>query len=287
MNCQRNSCSKKCAPVYCRGLTGATGPSGGPVGATGVQGATGIQGATGPSGIGTQGLQGATGVGIQGLQGATGVGIQGLQGATGVGTQGLQGATGVGIQGLQGATGVGTQGPQGATGVAPLALFVQTIPTNFTVLSTDVTIFNTASAIGTPGYSPTISTGNTYQMTLGGVGVGWALSSRINLRVTVSSLLGAVTTTVLSFVVPGGTGDVDWNAVVTFTVVSTPTVIVQGSLSWSDQNAPTTVGATITGTDNNYASILPSSNIGFLIRMNSATNNITTRTDYCYLTRIN
>ncbi len=265
MNCQRNSCSKKCAPVYCRGLTGATGPSGGPVGATGVHGATGIQGATGPSGIGTQGLQGATGVGIQGLQGATGVGIQGLQGATGV----------------------GTQGPQGATGVAPLALFVQTIPTNFTVLSTDVTIFNTASAIGTPGYSPTISTGNTYQMTLGGVGVGWALSSRINLRVTVSSLLGAVTTTVLSFVVPGGTGDVDWNAVVTFTVVSTPTVIVQGSLSWSDQNAPTTVGATITGTDNNYASILPSSNIGFLIRMNSATNNITTRTDYCYLTRIN
>ena len=98
-------------------------PSGGPIGATGVQGpqgetgATGIQGPQGQTGAtGVQGPQGQTGAtGIQGPQGQTGAtGVQGPQGKTGA--TGVQGATG--IQGPQGQTGAtGVQGPIGATGI--------------------------------------------------------------------------------------------------------------------------------------------------------------------------
>jgi hypothetical protein len=153
MSCRNSSKRCACAPIYCRGLTGATGPSGGPVGATGLQGvqgptgpgggptgftgATGVQGATGPSGgptglTGATGIQGPTGPSGVGAQGATGPsgpsgpsgasglqGIQGIQGPTGpsgVGATGLQGPTGVGATGLQGATGP-SGGPTGATGI--------------------------------------------------------------------------------------------------------------------------------------------------------------------------
>ena len=116
------------------GIQGETGPSGGPIGATGVQGTTGTQGIdgqTGPAGgpIGATGVQGTTGTqgiqgvtGTQGIQGATGLqgqtGIQGIQGQTG--TQGIQGQTGIqGYTGtgIQGYTGIGTQGQTGVQGL--------------------------------------------------------------------------------------------------------------------------------------------------------------------------
>lgn len=89
------------------GITGPTGPSGGPQGATGPQGSTGPQGVEGPTGpTGPQGSTGPTGPqGSTGPQGATGP--QGF-----VGPAGSQGPTG--SQGLSGPT--GPTGPQGATG---------------------------------------------------------------------------------------------------------------------------------------------------------------------------
>ncbi|HDR4606236.1 TPA: collagen-like protein, partial [Bacillus cereus] len=124
------------------GATGATGPQGaqgntGATGATGPQGAQGNTGATGATGIGVTGPTGPSGgppgpTGPQGNTGATGAtgpqGAQGPAGATGAtgpqGAQGPAGATGAtgpqGVQGNTGATGAtgpqGVQGPAGATG---------------------------------------------------------------------------------------------------------------------------------------------------------------------------
>jgi hypothetical protein len=95
--------------------TGATGPTGpaGPTGATGPTGTAGATGATGPQGV--QGIQGPVGP-----TGATGAdGVQGPTGATG--------ATGA----------TGPTGPSAGSG--PLPFTIQT--GNYTVLSTDYTIF--------------------------------------------------------------------------------------------------------------------------------------------------
>ena len=76
--------------VSLNGKTGATGPSGGPIGSTGATGVSGPQGATGPGGgaTGATGITGATGspggaTGATGLTGATGIGATGIQGSTG------------------------------------------------------------------------------------------------------------------------------------------------------------------------------------------------------------
>jgi hypothetical protein len=68
--------------ISLNGIQGATGPSGGPTGATGPQGATG------PSG-GPTGATGATGIGATGITGPQG--IQGATGATGIGATGATG----------------------------------------------------------------------------------------------------------------------------------------------------------------------------------------------------
>jgi hypothetical protein len=62
--------------ISLNGIQGATGPAGGPTGATG------LTGATGPSG-GPTGATGATGLGATGATGATGLGATGATGITG------------------------------------------------------------------------------------------------------------------------------------------------------------------------------------------------------------
>jgi hypothetical protein len=92
--------------VSINNLIGATGPSGGPIGATG---ATGPIGGTGATGIGATGA-----TGVIGLDGATGpTGVTGPDGATGV----------TGPDGATGATGPdGATGPVGGSGTyVPLA----------------------------------------------------------------------------------------------------------------------------------------------------------------------
>lgn len=137
-----------------QGLIGLTGPSGGPIGATGSQGVTGLIGVTGVPGItgvlgntglqgsvgptgafggppGETGFMGATGVvgatGALGLTGAEGItgfgGVTGLIGETGlVGFTGSEGLTGdTGVQGIPGDTGpVGFTGAEGQTGIIGL-----------------------------------------------------------------------------------------------------------------------------------------------------------------------
>ncbi|WP_460509591.1 Gly-Xaa-Xaa repeat protein, partial [Bacillus sp. MN7755] len=92
-------------PQGVQGNTGATGPQGvqGNTGATGPQG---VQGPTGVTGIGVTGPTGPSG----GPQGPTGPqGVQGNTGATGAtgpqGVQGPTGATGIGVTGPTGPTG--------------------------------------------------------------------------------------------------------------------------------------------------------------------------------------
>ncbi|HDR6127859.1 TPA: Gly-Xaa-Xaa repeat protein [Bacillus anthracis] len=146
------------------GATGATGPQGiqGPAGATGATGPQGVQGPTGATGIGVTGPTGPSGgpagaTGPQGPQGNTGAtgpqGIQGPAGATGAtGPQGAQGpacATGAtgpqGVQGPTGATGIGVTGPTGPSGPSfPVATIVVTNNIQQTVLQFNNFIFNTA-----------------------------------------------------------------------------------------------------------------------------------------------
>ncbi|MFN0620261.1 Gly-Xaa-Xaa repeat protein [Bacillus anthracis] len=146
------------------GATGATGPQGaqGPAGATGATGPQGIQGPTGATGIGVTGPTGPSGgpagaTGPQGPQGNTGAtgpqGIQGPAGATGAtgpqGAQGPAGATGAtgpqGVQGPTGATGIGVTGPTGPSGPSfPVATIVVTNNIQQTVLQFNNFIFNTA-----------------------------------------------------------------------------------------------------------------------------------------------
>jgi hypothetical protein len=100
------------------GIQGVTGPSAGPIGATGVGGPAGATCVAGATGAGSQGVTGAGSQGVTGAQGLTGAGIQG---ATGVSTvpgptgAGVPGATGV--QGQTGPGGTGSIGAQGTTGV--------------------------------------------------------------------------------------------------------------------------------------------------------------------------
>ncbi|MBR9656213.1 Gly-Xaa-Xaa repeat protein [Bacillus cereus] len=126
------------------GVTGPTGPSGGPPGPTGPQGNTGATGATGPQGA--QGPAGATGAtGPQGAQGPAGAtGATGPQGAQG--PAGATGATGPqGVQGPTGATGIGVTGPTGPSGPSfPVATIVVTNNIQQTVLQFNNFIFNTA-----------------------------------------------------------------------------------------------------------------------------------------------
>ncbi|WP_038814020.1 Gly-Xaa-Xaa repeat protein [Bacillus anthracis] len=144
--------------------TGATGPQGiqGPAGATGATGPQGVQGPTGATGIGVTGPTGPSGgpagaTGPQGPQGNTGAtgpqGIQGPAGATGAtgpqGAQGPAGATGAtgpqGVQGPTGATGIGVTGPTGPSGPSfPVATIVVTNNIQQTVLQFNNFIFNTA-----------------------------------------------------------------------------------------------------------------------------------------------
>ncbi|MCD1174606.1 Gly-Xaa-Xaa repeat protein [Bacillus anthracis] len=146
------------------GATGATGPQGiqGPAGATGATGPQGVQGPTGATGIGVTGPTGPSGgpagaTGPQGPQGNTGAtgpqGIQGPAGATGAtgpqGAQGPAGATGAtgpqGVQGPTGATGIGVTGPTGPSGPSfPVATIVVTNNIQQTVLQFNNFIFNTA-----------------------------------------------------------------------------------------------------------------------------------------------
>ncbi len=143
------------------GATGATGPQGvqGPAGATGATGPQGVQGPTGATGIGVTGPTGPSGgppgpTGPQGPQGNTGAtgpqGIQGPAGATGAtgpqGAQGPAGATGPqGVQGPTGATGIGVTGPTGPTGPSfPIATIVVTNNIQQTVLQFNNFIFSTA-----------------------------------------------------------------------------------------------------------------------------------------------
>ncbi|HDX5401575.1 TPA: Gly-Xaa-Xaa repeat protein [Bacillus anthracis] len=146
------------------GATGATGPQGiqGPAGATGATGPQGVQGPTGATGIGVTGPTGPSGgpagaTGPQGPQGNTGAtgpqGIQGPAGATGAtgpqGAQGPAGATGAtgpqGVQGPTGATGIGVTGPTGPSGPNfPVATIVVTNNIQQTVLQFNNFIFNTA-----------------------------------------------------------------------------------------------------------------------------------------------
>ena len=119
-------------------------PSGGPIGATGVQGPQGETGATG-----IQGPQGQTGAtGVQGPIGATGIeGPKGATGATGAGgatgPKGELGATGVqGPTGPVGATGSGEAGP-GEKDVYPI------LANQFTVEGpVDGQFFNGGSGVG-------------------------------------------------------------------------------------------------------------------------------------------
>jgi hypothetical protein len=158
-------------PTGPTGATGGTGPTGvtgatGPTGATGVTGVTGPTGSTGPTGTtgatGPQGVTGSTGVtgttgptGVTGATGATGAtGPTGVTGANGT-TAGPQGATGTtgatgptgptGNQGPQGTAGSG--GPTGPTGSTGATGFNgptgNVFPSNFTALSSGVTISNT------------------------------------------------------------------------------------------------------------------------------------------------
>ncbi|KXI55299.1 hypothetical protein ACS95_03155 [Bacillus cereus] len=134
------------------GATGATGPQGpqGNTDATGATGPQGIQGPTGATGIGVTGPTGPSGgppgpTGPQGPQGNTGAtGATGPQGAQG--PAGATGATGPqGVQGPTGATGIGVTGPTGPTGPSfPIATIVVTNNIQQTVLQFNNFIFSTA-----------------------------------------------------------------------------------------------------------------------------------------------